>query len=210
MNKNLLNLTGVIFIHRKALATPVTGASKALKLLDNDPSVVLLPLPYHFKKLLTPNIMLGLTLGPELLLNLCLRGNPRMVCTRQPEHFLPLLSGPATKDILQGVIQDMPHVQNSSDVRRRDDYRISGLVRGCVRAKTIRLQPLPVPFLLYLARFICLAELCHCRRRETHEHPDFKTFRLSKVCPTGQIVLNPVGIVGLILPLCKPNTLRIT
>ena len=42
--------------------------------------MMLLPLPDHLKELLTPYIMLRLPLTPELLLNLGLGGDARMVC----------------------------------------------------------------------------------------------------------------------------------
>ena len=48
IDENLLHLARIGLIHRKALASPVAGATELLELVDDDAAVLLLPLPDAF------------------------------------------------------------------------------------------------------------------------------------------------------------------
>ena len=59
LRENVSNPLRVSLVHGEALARPVTGAAKLLKLPGDDPAVFLLPLPHALKESLAPKIMTG-------------------------------------------------------------------------------------------------------------------------------------------------------
>ena len=65
----------------------------------------------------------------ELALDDHLRGDAGMVHARLPEHVLAAHALEADQDVLQRVVERMPHMQRAGDVGRRDDDR-EGLGAG--------------------------------------------------------------------------------
>ncbi len=59
-----------------------------------------------------------------------------MVGAQDPLGQLPLLAGVTDQRVLNGIVQGVPHVQNTGDVRRRDRDRIV-LLRGTARLRVI-------------------------------------------------------------------------
>ena len=117
----------VVFIKSKALAAPVTGGAKLLELIDDDVALFVFPFPDFFDQLFTSQIIAVFddALFFERLFHHVLRGQTCVVSAWQPEHFLPCHACTAAQDVLNGIIQDMAHVQNTCDVRRRDDDGVS-------------------------------------------------------------------------------------
>jgi hypothetical protein len=76
-----------------------------------------------------------------------------MVCTRHPAGIPPQKPGSSDKDILQGIIEHVAHVQYPCDVGRRDDYCIRLPFIGD-RSEIIMLQPVVIPVLFYISRLI--------------------------------------------------------
>ena len=65
-------------------------------------------------------VVLGLSLSGELLLDDVLRRDPRVIRARHPEGLVARHPPPANEHILHGVVESVAHVQNSSHIRRRD------------------------------------------------------------------------------------------
>ena len=129
LDEDLLHAARVVRVHREALAGPVAGAAELLELLDDDAAVLLLPGPDVFEELLAAEVVAVLhhALLAQRLLHHGLRGDAGVVGAGQPEHFLAVHARLAGEDVLDGVVQHVPHVEHARDVGRRDDDGIGRL-----------------------------------------------------------------------------------
>ena len=101
INEDLLYLAGIGLIHSESLACPVTGAAEFLELLDDDTTVLFLPLPDLLEKINPSKIMSGfLFLLAEHPFHHCLGGNACMVGSRQPQDLMTGLPSTSGKDVL--------------------------------------------------------------------------------------------------------------
>jgi len=48
-------------------------------------------------------------------------GDASVVGAGEPEDFLAVHARLAAEDVLDGIVEDVPHVKHAGDVRRRDD-----------------------------------------------------------------------------------------
>ena len=115
-------------VHSKTLTLPVTGSAKTLQLIDDLPARFLTPLPNPLDKLITPQIVTILTFAGQLFFHHILGGNPGVVGARHPENLMPGHPFPATENILQGVVESVSHVQDTGDIRWRDNDGIMGFI----------------------------------------------------------------------------------
>ena len=166
IHKHALHASRVFLIHRKAQTRPVTTRAELFQLLDDDAAVLLFPFPDVLEQLLATEIiaMPHGTFLDQLTLHHALRGNARVIRARQPQHFLAVHARFAGEDILNGVIEHVPHVQHAGDVGRRDDngkrrplFRYTLGIRG----ETIVLFPERIPLVLHRLRFVSLGNLRH-------------------------------------------------
>ena len=97
-------------------------------------------------------------LGGELLLDHVLGGDAGMVGAGHPQHLVAGHALPAAQDVLQGVVQGVPHVQDAGDVGRRDDDGVVGFGGLFVGMKTAAFLPDPVPLVLNVLGFVPLGE----------------------------------------------------
>ncbi len=79
--EHLADRLGVLGIHGEALALEVDRASHALDLLDDGAAVLVRPLPAGVEELLATDLQAGDALALQLLIDLGLRGDARMVRT---------------------------------------------------------------------------------------------------------------------------------
>src|SRR5262245_42689285 len=86
-----------------------------------------------------------------------------MVGAGQPEDLLAFHARLARQHVLNGVIQNMAHVQDARDVWRWYDDGIRRLGGLRVGDKTILLQPKGVPPLLNGLRFVGFGKLRHAQ-----------------------------------------------
>ena len=113
---------GAALVHREAGAGPVTARAHLLLLLDDAVAVFFLPLPHALQKLLAAEIVARQALlGAQLLLDLDLRGDARVVGAGEPQGGVALHTLKARQDVLQRRVHCMAHVQLAGDVRRRHD-----------------------------------------------------------------------------------------
>jgi hypothetical protein len=68
-----------------------------------------------------------------------------MVGAWQPKNFFAIHPRFAREDILDGIIEDMPHMEHARDVRGRDYNGVGGLRGFRISDKTILVQPKGIP-----------------------------------------------------------------
>jgi len=162
IHKHARNGARVARIHREALTRPVAGASQPLELLDDDAPLCRFPVPDQFQEFLAPQVMPRLPLLlAQLPLHHRLRGDARVIRTRQPEHLVPQHSRPARQHILDRIIEHMPQRQHTGHIRRRDDDGVGRLGRCRVRGESAVRQPAGIPFFLYGLGLVRFGDLCH-------------------------------------------------
>jgi hypothetical protein len=111
---------------------------EALELVGDLASMVVLPLPSALQELLAPQVMASeraargaLAFLCDLLFDLGLGRDPRVVGAREPEGVIALHAAPANERVLNGIGERVAHVQHAGDVGRRDDDA-EGFLPWCV------------------------------------------------------------------------------
>jgi len=107
-------------VHGEAFTAPVAGRSEALQLLDDPAAIDALPFPGSLQKSLAADCLLVFPVFPHLLDDFRLGRDRGVVGAGQPEGGIALHPLLADQDVLQGVVEGVPHVQLTGDVRRRD------------------------------------------------------------------------------------------
>jgi len=100
---------------------PVTAGPDGLELLQDGPPRVLHELPGPLHEGLPPEILPGLSFLGQLPLHHVLGCDAGVVRSRDPEGGPSLHSPPAYEDVLDGVVQAMPHVENRRHIGRGND-----------------------------------------------------------------------------------------
>ena len=109
--------------HGEALARPVAGGAEPLQLVDDGPARLRLPGPDLLDEGRTAEFApAGLAGLRQAALHHHLGGDAGMVRARLPEHVAPAHALEAAEDVLQGVVEGVPHVQAAGHVRRRDHH----------------------------------------------------------------------------------------
>ncbi len=85
LHEHFAHRAGEPFVHGKALAVPVAGGAELLKLVGDGRMVLFFPLPHFLDKRLAAQVVAGLFLLCEFLLNDVLRGDAGMVGARHPQ-----------------------------------------------------------------------------------------------------------------------------
>ena len=148
MDEGVQNRLAESRFHREAGAVPVAGATQLAELLQDDPAVLLLPFPGVLEEFLAADVLLGDAHGLELRDDLGFGGDGRVVRSRHPACVLAVHAGVADEDIVQGIVQDVTHVQDARHIGRRDHDRIGFLFIGFGMEELV-VQPVGVPFVLH-------------------------------------------------------------
>ena len=82
ITEDLAHCLGVLVVHGEALAVEIDGAAHTLDLLDDGAAVLVRPIPTGIDELVTPDLQAGDALGLELLIDLGLGGDTRVVGAR--------------------------------------------------------------------------------------------------------------------------------
>ncbi len=138
------------FVHGKGGAVPIAGGAQGFELLQNDAAVFVRPLPSMLQEGLAAEIRLFDPGFAQLLHHLGFRGDGRMVCPGDPASVVAAHSGTSDQDILNGIVEHMPHVQDAGNVGRRDDNGVSGSLIGR-GTEGISIHPTRIPKSLYQA-----------------------------------------------------------
>ena len=126
-HKYVLYCLRATIVHGEALTAPVARGAEYLQLLNDASAVLLLPRPSALKELISAKIILGKSLLAHRLNDLCLGGNGCVVGAGKPKGAISAHALIAGKDVLQGVIQCVTHMELTRNVRRGHNYGIMGL-----------------------------------------------------------------------------------
>ena len=128
-------------VHRKSLARPIARRAECFQLMQNSTAVFLLPLPHALQKFFAPELISIGALRAERFFDARLCRNPRVIATGHPQCFLALHSMIADQNILQSVVERVPHVQLPRHIRRRDHDAVGFRRRIFIRAEVIMRLP---------------------------------------------------------------------
>ena len=143
---------------------PVAGTSQFTQLFKNDSAVFISPFFRVFQKTIPSEIVLILALFAELLFHLCLGGNTRVIGTREPESIMALLPCPAGQNVLDCVVENMPHGQDTGHIGRGDDDGISGFFRIWFPTEGTLIFPGLVEAVLHIFWLVCFFHLLDRKR----------------------------------------------
>ncbi|OPY10226.1 MAG: hypothetical protein A4E67_00646 [Syntrophaceae bacterium PtaB.Bin038] len=163
-HEDLADRPGETLVHGETLAFPVAGAAQALQLVQDDAAVLLLPLPDALDELLPAQVVPRLSLLGQLLLDHVLRRDPGVVRARHPEGVVALHAPVARHDVLQGVVQGVPHVEHPRDVGGRDDDAEGLSVTHVLRVEIPVLEPELVPLRLHIPGLVGLRQCIRVHR----------------------------------------------
>src|SRR5690625_4460210 len=154
-HERILNRVTVIAIERENLPVPIARSTEFLKLLDDDSAMLFLPFPSSFNKFLAAEIAAGFSFAlAEIALDTRLGGDARMIGARKPKNRFPLLTRAADQNILERVVENMPHRENARHIWRRNNDRVRLFFRIRRSLETIVFQPDGIPLFLDVARFV--------------------------------------------------------
>jgi len=153
-------------VHGEALALPVAGAAEPLELVQDNPAVLFFPRPDALDEFLAAQVMPGLPFLCKFLLDHVLGRDPGMVRARHPEGVVALHASIAGHDVLQGVVQGVPHVEHPRHVGGRDDDAEGRPVARVLRMEIPVFQPVLVPLRLHILRLVGLGQ-----RLDVHRSP---------------------------------------
>ena len=161
VDKDAVDSVGALFVHSECGAVPVAGSTELTELLQDDAAVFAGPLPGMLKELLACEVGLFDSFRSKLLDNLCLGGYGRMVGAGHPAGVFALHARAAHEDVLDCIVEHMPHVEDAGDVWRRDHYGVSFALVGLGMEQLV-FKPVGIPFVLYVGRIVFLWEVVHC------------------------------------------------
>ncbi len=143
---------GQALVHGEALTGPVDAVAEAAHLAEDLAAVLFLPLPDALDERLAAQVVAGLALLGELLLDLVLGGDAGVVHAGQPQRLVALHALAAGQGVHERVLEGVAQVQGAGDVRRRDDDGVRGLLTRGIGREVPTLYPALVELPLYIGR----------------------------------------------------------
>ena len=110
---------GVALVHREPLVAVVERAPEPLELADDRGAGLLAPSPHPLEEPLAAEIPAGEPLGPELLVDHRVHGDPRMVGAADPERVAALHPPQPDQGVLVAPVHGVAHVEVAGHVRKR-------------------------------------------------------------------------------------------
>ena len=111
-------------VHRETLALPVTGRAQPLQLANDGAAILFAPVPDTFDEGIAPQVLARLAFLLEGPFHDVLGRDTGVVRPGHPDGVETAHAVPAHQDILDGVVQGMPHVQDARHIGRRDHHAI--------------------------------------------------------------------------------------
>ncbi len=166
--EDLADRPGQPLVHGEPLPLPVAGSAQFFELVDDGAALVPPPLPDLFDKGVATEIMASLAFQGQLPLNHVLGGDTGVIGAGNPHRIVPAHPVVTDQNILQGVIEGMPDMQNTGNVGGRDDDREGRSAFFHGGRETLGFLPFLQPFAFYFGKFVSLTEqllffLCHNR-----------------------------------------------
>jgi hypothetical protein len=132
-------------VHGERLARPVDRHAEAAHLAEDEPAVLLLPLPRAAHELLAAEVVAGDAVLLELRLDHVLGGDSGVVHARDPQRGRPLHPLPADDHVLQRVVEHVTHGQAAGHVGRRQEHGERLLPGARRRGEVAPFHPSVVP-----------------------------------------------------------------
>ena len=107
------------------------------------------PVPGMLQELLAAEVALLYSLLGKAVHHLSLSSDRSVVSTGHPQCIFALKASTASENILNGVVEHMPHVKHAGHIWRRNHYSVR-LTRIGHRAEKLVLLPVFIPFALNL------------------------------------------------------------
>ena len=137
-----------LFVHSEGGTLPVAGSTEALELLEDDAPVLARPVPSVLEEGFAREVVLLDALSCQTADDLRFGSDRGVVGTRYPAGVEATLTCTAHEDILDTIIEHMPHVQHTRDVGGRDDDGIGRAMIGG-RVEELVLHPVLIPSILH-------------------------------------------------------------
>ncbi len=142
-----------IIVHGEFGAIPVTGSPEFLKLFQNDPAMLMGPFPGVLQKFFPGKVIFVDPLSLQFSHHLSFGCDRSMICSRHPAGIVAFKTGPANQNILDGIVEHMPHMEYTCHVRRRNNDGI-GFSFVNFGMEIFILHPVFIPFLLYFVGYV--------------------------------------------------------
>ena len=157
-------------VQREALTAPVTADAQALELLGDAGFVFVFPFPDAFHQRVAADVVAGLVFVLEkALFDDCLRGDTRMVRTRNPQRVAAGLTAVAYQNILERIVECVSQMERAGNVRGRNhDRERFALSAGC---KTVILSPGLMPSGFHIFRIVTSFHSGHKFRKNADGYP---------------------------------------
>ncbi len=152
LHENLAHGAAEAFIHGEPFPPPVARSAQAAKLTGNGAAGFRLPIPHPFDEFFASQVMAGLALFGHLAFDNHLGGNTGMVCSGLPKGIQALHPLVTDKNVLQGIIERVAHMQVAGDIGRRDDNGIGVCAGVLATGESARGFPGRIMFFLDLGR----------------------------------------------------------
>ena len=153
VDKDLDYTFRAFLVHGEGRAVPVARCTQSPQLLQDDSAVLVGPVPGMFQKLVAREVALLDAFGSQFLHHLGLGGNRSVVGAGHPQGILPLHACAAHEDVLNGVVEHVPHVKHACHVGRGNHDGV-GLSSVGFRTEQAVVKPILVPFSLHFARVV--------------------------------------------------------
>ena len=142
------------FVEREALPRPVGGVAEAPHLLRDRVAGLGLPHPDLFDEGLAADVVTRQAFFAELTLDHVLGGDACVVRAGEPQGGVPLHAFATGDRVLDRQVEGVAHVEDTGDVRGRDDDAVRLAVRVDLRLEGSRRLPHLVPARFDLVRLI--------------------------------------------------------
>ena len=137
-------------VHREPFPFPIARAAQLLELLHYPAAIDPFPFPGPFKEFFPAYVFLFQALFCHGLDDPRLSGYAGMVRARQPQRAVALHPFPPDQYVLQCIVEGMPHVKLSGDVRRRYHYGERRLAVVRLRMEITLFRPFFIKPVLHL------------------------------------------------------------
>ena len=122
LDKNLFDSLAAAFIKSKTLFCPIAGRAELFKLFADSAAVGIIPFPRALQKALSAEVFLGNSLFTHRFNDLRFGSDRCVVGAGEPKRIVSRHSLITHKNILQGVIKRVSHMELTCDIGRGHYY----------------------------------------------------------------------------------------
>ena len=124
VNKNLDNAFRALIVHGESGAIPVARRTYTAQLLKDDTTMFFGPFPSVLQEFFTGKVGLLNTAFSKSIYYLCFGCYRSVVGTRHPTSILTFHTRTAHENVLNGVVEHVPHVEHTSNIGWRNHHGV--------------------------------------------------------------------------------------